>query len=232
MTPLSRLLLQAALLLSAALVTATPSSKLPTRQNTVAETPPRADCALVDCADRHKCVIINNIANCIPNDEKPDARPLCGKTRCPLGQECCNPSCGICTPPGRGCIKLLCRDDPPPKEEPPKRVECGHNLCAAGEICCNESCGYCRKPGELCTEEFCLTGPQCGPNRCPRGETCCNESCGYCTGPGARCTKEACLGPKCGDVFCKVGEKCCDAYCGMCAKDGMGCGGGCARPPN
>jgi hypothetical protein len=32
----------------------------------------------------------------------------CGKTVCPAGQLCCNPSCGICVPPGGACVQMLC----------------------------------------------------------------------------------------------------------------------------
>ncbi|MBI5589303.1 MAG: hypothetical protein HY881_02350 [Deltaproteobacteria bacterium] len=32
----------------------------------------------------------------------------CGNTICPTGQTCCNPSCGICAPPGVACIQIAC----------------------------------------------------------------------------------------------------------------------------
>jgi hypothetical protein len=34
--------------------------------------------------------------------------PACGKTTCPLGEECCNASCGVCTPPGGVCTQQAC----------------------------------------------------------------------------------------------------------------------------
>lgn len=35
--------------------------------------------------------------------------PACGpKATCPAGQECCNASCGICTPPGGACTQQAC----------------------------------------------------------------------------------------------------------------------------
>ncbi len=34
--------------------------------------------------------------------------PTCGKTTCPVDQECCNASCGICTPPGGACTQQAC----------------------------------------------------------------------------------------------------------------------------
>ncbi|KAM7210992.1 hypothetical protein V8F06_013623, partial [Rhypophila decipiens] len=170
---------------------------------------------------------------------------------CPVGKTCCNPSCAICTPPGKGCIKLFCQPPEPtttptPKPKPTPRVpplwKCGPNICAADEVCCNDSCRYCRKPNEPCTLELCLTpkppvvspkppqlGPKCGPNVCAAGEICCNESCGYCSKPGSDkpgCTKELChLGPSCGrwTMRCAYGEKCCNDSCGICTKPGMGC---------
>lgn len=205
-------------------------------------TAPFADCAVVDCASGLECVIINNVASCVAPGSRQG--PQCGynpQNRCPAGETCCNPSCGICTPPGKGCIKLLCQ---PPKPEPtptPIQRQCGANICAADEVCCNESCGYCRKRNEPCTLELCLTpkppvvspkppqqGPKCGPNVCAVGETCCNESCGYCTKPGSDkgCTEELCLlGPSCGrgTMRCAYGEECCNDSCGICTKPGMGC---------
>ncbi|KAK4213209.1 hypothetical protein QBC37DRAFT_286467 [Rhypophila decipiens] len=153
--------------------------------------PVRADCALVDCASGLECVVIKNAASCV----KPGTLgPQCGSnpnSRCPLGETCCNPSCGICTPPGKGCIKLLCQE---PK--PPQGPKCGPTQCAVGETCCNESCGYCAKPGgKGCTKEYCLSGPKCGSTRCAFDETCCKHSCGYCTKPGEACTEEFCMSP-------------------------------------
>ncbi|KAH6679986.1 hypothetical protein F5X68DRAFT_234502 [Plectosphaerella plurivora] len=34
----------------------------------------------------------------------------CGKNVCDAGQICCNPSCGICTPPDGACIMIFCPD--------------------------------------------------------------------------------------------------------------------------
>ena len=36
------------------------------------------------------------------------AGPACGKTTCPAGQQCCNASCGTCTPPGYACTQQAC----------------------------------------------------------------------------------------------------------------------------
>ena len=37
-----------------------------------------------------------------------DAATRCGPAVCGDGQSCCNPTCGICAPPGGGCIALHC----------------------------------------------------------------------------------------------------------------------------
>lgn len=45
-------------------------------------------------------------------DARIDAPPIgaCGPVVCPTGTFCCNASCGICVPPGGGCIELACVD--------------------------------------------------------------------------------------------------------------------------
>jgi|GEM_PF-6631581 len=60
----------------------------------------------------------------------------CGPVTCPVQEKCCNQSCGICTPPGGGCIQLFCT--------------CGLTNCAPGQICCNDILGICTYPGEFC----------------------------------------------------------------------------------
>jgi hypothetical protein len=70
----------------------------------------------------------------------------CGSTQCKPGLECCNPSCGICVEPGKGCTKQLC---------PPEGELCGKIVCQAGLVCCNASCGVCTPPGMACTQHVC-----------------------------------------------------------------------------
>jgi hypothetical protein len=41
----------------------------------------------------------------------PAGSTTCGTATCAPGLVCCNASCGICTRPGEGCIKLLCQPD-------------------------------------------------------------------------------------------------------------------------
>ncbi|KXX81531.1 hypothetical protein MMYC01_202496 [Madurella mycetomatis] len=161
----------------------------------------------------------------------------CGPTVCARGMECCNFSCGICTPPGGHCTQRYCGE------------RCGPSFCSSSdEVCCNETCGICTKPGKPCPLVDCnATAPErretetpCGPNTCAAGEVCCNESCGYCTKPGEPCTlegcgyctkpgeyctMEACLEEPvpCGPNTCGAGEVCCNESCGYCTKPGEPC---------
>ena len=131
---------------------------------------------------------------CKPKDLVPPPKgEPCGKNTCAVGEICCNDSCGICTPPGAGCVTVDCHDDPPP----PKGEACGKNTCAVGETCCNASCGICVAPGGGCTKQLCVDpvppkGEACGKNTCAVGEVCCNASCGICTPPNGGCILLAC----------------------------------------
>lgn len=86
----------------------------------------KMSCANVRCAAGTHCEMVQVQcvrAPCDPVPEcKPDAAPTvggagvsCGKNTCAAGQTCCNPSCGICTDPGKGCIKMFCADGQMPK---------------------------------------------------------------------------------------------------------------------
>jgi hypothetical protein len=44
---------------------------------------------------------------CVP-DEGAAIGATCGPVVCSAGTECCNASCGICTPPGGVCIQQYC----------------------------------------------------------------------------------------------------------------------------
>ena len=43
-----------------------------------------------------------SVCGCVPDGEP------CGPVTCAAGLVCCNESCGICTEPGGGCIKIFC----------------------------------------------------------------------------------------------------------------------------
>ncbi len=61
--------------------------------------------------------IVDPTDDCDPNNGGADCIGICiggtppvtcGSVTCPSGQVCCNASCGICTPPGFGCIQIAC----------------------------------------------------------------------------------------------------------------------------
>jgi hypothetical protein len=81
-------------------------------------------CDDVRCEPGSHCELVQVVcirAPCYPVPQcKPDVQAVqpagvsCGPNVCAPGQSCCNASCGICTDPGKGCIKKLC----PPPEAP------------------------------------------------------------------------------------------------------------------
>lgn len=77
----------------------------------------------------------------IGRDGGPTGEP-CGPTTCAVGLVCCNASCGICTPPGGGCIDLACE---PIDAGPPQHL-CGGIAgipCASNEYCDFPDGSYC-----------------------------------------------------------------------------------------
>jgi hypothetical protein len=60
-------------------------------------------CSTVLCPPDTQCVVEDGNAVC-----KPSAGEACGDTVCGPGLECCNASCGICTPPDGVCIQIAC----------------------------------------------------------------------------------------------------------------------------
>ncbi len=97
----------------------------------------------------------------------------CGFAVCQPGTECCNASCGICTPPGFACTQQACACAPVAcalacqfgfKKGPdgcdlcecaPAPVTCGNVTCGAGLVCCNASCGICTPPSGACIQVAC-----------------------------------------------------------------------------
>jgi hypothetical protein len=63
-----------------------------------------ATCANVRCMAGTHCEMVQ--VQCV----RAPCPPACGKNTCSTGQTCCNASCGICTEPGQGCIKMLCTE--------------------------------------------------------------------------------------------------------------------------
>jgi hypothetical protein len=85
----------------------------------------KTTCANVRCMAGTHCEMVQVQcvrAPCNPVPEcKPDAASsgaggvACGQNVCGAGQTCCNASCGICTDPGKGCIKMMCPDGRMPR---------------------------------------------------------------------------------------------------------------------
>jgi hypothetical protein len=81
--------------------------------------------------------------------EIPSAPPpglACGHNTCSVGEVCCNPSCGICSPLGSPCDDRACE----PAITQPFSEVCGMATCNIGEICCDARCGACVGVGEDC----------------------------------------------------------------------------------
>ena len=90
------------------------------------------------------------------------AGPACGPKTCLAGQVCCNPSCGICTPPDGVCTQQLCESAD----------------AAGGATACRQD-GDCRLFSDYCTGCDCRALLK--SDRDP-----------VCTGPGVRCFADPC----------------------------------------
>jgi hypothetical protein len=66
--------------------------------------PDENPCSVVLCPPDTQCEIEDGAAVCNPIG----GGESCGAVSCGPGLECCNASCGICTPPGRVCIQIAC----------------------------------------------------------------------------------------------------------------------------
>jgi hypothetical protein len=86
----------------------------------------KMSCANVRCMAGTHCEMVQVQCVRAPCDPVPECKPdsaaqgagsgvTCGKSTCGPGQTCCNASCGICTDPGKGCIKMFCHDGQMPK---------------------------------------------------------------------------------------------------------------------
>jgi len=72
--------------------------------------------------------------------QQPAQQVACGKTRCALGEVCCNPSCGTCAAPDAVCTQQFCDEGAPDQqagEKPAERpqVSCDNVRCKAGTQC-------------------------------------------------------------------------------------------------
>ncbi|HVR60776.1 MAG TPA: hypothetical protein VMU50_02705 [Polyangia bacterium] len=97
--------------------------------------PPAKACAsTASCGDGLVCTVDEGVCNpppgcgpkmgclavcygtCEPKKAPPPKGEACGPKICDAGLTCCNPSCGICAPPGGACTKQLCPPSPPAAE--------------------------------------------------------------------------------------------------------------------
>ena len=74
----------------------------------VPEVPDENPCAVTLCPVGTTCVLELGQAWCVS-----DGTLECGNSVCAEGNVCCNPSCGICTPPGGVCIQIACDGNSP-----------------------------------------------------------------------------------------------------------------------
>lgn len=93
--------------------------------------------------------------------EVPAQQASCGKMLCPLGEVCCNPSCGICTAPQGMCTQQFCDEapaeakagEPPP---PAEKLGCEDVHCQSGT--------HCEMVDVQCLRAPCEPVPECRPD--------------------------------------------------------------------
>lgn len=196
--------------------------------------PQENPCNLVDCVPGTECRVEHGEPVCVPPTG--GGQP-CGKTTCGPGLECCNSSCGICTPPGFACIQIAC--------EEPVGSTCATALCPTDTYCddisgeaeciplpsCDgvkcEDGTECVLVDVQCIRAPCPPQPSCEPVaadpcatvRCKKGThceavdiVCITTPCN----PIAQCVPDV-LGTPCGPSRCKLGTVCCNESCGICA---------------
>jgi len=175
------------------------------------------------------CVTV--CATCKPNVACPDLCRIecppgvtpCGPTVCRHNQECCNESCGICTPPGGVCTQQICAPTP-----------CVDTvLCIRGFHWSSTECQCV--PDEPCVDTvLCIRGFHWSPEQCqcvPDGSCAGDDDCrvfsDYCTGcdcralsnedpdpvcsgPGVECFVDPCRGKtaQCVNGQCALNSQC------------------------
>ncbi len=175
----------------------------------------------------------------------------CGSVTCAEGMVCCNASCGICAPPGAGCIAIACVDGGGPPDAA-ACVECaapppgchweGASCDTCGTLVCEGGCGG-DTGGTCAATEYCDFTDGCGfddgPGVCkPRPEGCTEDCPGVCGCDGMTycnaCTAAAAGVDVLSDGACSSGGPCdpmdahgvglCDGWFGF-AWNGTGCYG-------
>jgi hypothetical protein len=142
----------------------------------------------------------------------------CGSMTCGDGEVCCNPSCGICTKPGEGCIKKLCEPTDPPTKDPQRCGGFGGFPCPGLGDCVDDPSDDCDPKnggadcGGICKCTAGLTA------LCEQGMPCNDDphGCSCAAPPGSG-------GAECGKNTCADGQFCCNASCGICAPKGGAC---------
>lgn len=119
----------------------------------VGEAATRSRCVGERCRRHAQCAsgyCYRGRCTCLPNELK------CGCGCCPFGEECCNPSCGICVRPGGACPEIFCEPPNcrgvtcPPGKFPDRNRHCKcvclPNSIPCGEVCCSTFGEFCRNP--------------------------------------------------------------------------------------
>lgn len=91
----------------------------------------------------------------------------CGNTVCGPGTSCCNPSCGICVPPGVGCTKQLCVAPPCTKDSDCKSIADYCTGCDCRALHKTQELPVCAGPGVQCFADPCQN----------RASRCVNSQC-------------------------------------------------------
>lgn len=126
---------------------------------------------------------------CSCDDLVCDPPQRCGRAVCAPGTECCNPSCGLCVPPGAGCTESVCPPDCTPMD-------------AAGAGACGISWGY-GWDGSACVPVSgceCI-GPECSAlfpsvEECDATFSACVRHCGTIAGLTCDGTQWCDFGPE------------------------------------
>jgi len=143
-----------------------------------------AGCAAVLCAQGTFCIEGPNGPECV--SKEPGA--TCGDTVCPLGEVCCNASCGICAPPDGACIQIDCEPEPVCEAECQAgqhcellEVQCFAPPCDPVPTCVDDEVYGCElidcQIGYTCIEDEkgngqCIAQDPCTEHMCEEGQHC------------------------------------------------------------
>lgn len=143
-----------------------------------------AGCAAVLCMQGTFCIEGPNGPECV--SKEPGA--ICGDTVCPLGEVCCNASCGICAPPDGACIQIACEPEPVCEAECEAgthcelmEVQCFAPPCDPVPTCVDDTVYGCElmdcQIGYTCVEDekgsgACVPQDACAEHTCEEGQHC------------------------------------------------------------